>query len=126
MLSLLLLPVMAAAQGQDAVATEKKALEGTWTVATVNDLTPDPVDYKYTFAGDKLTMDIGGNRVSMRIKLDPSRTPKQIDILGGEHPLKGIYEIKGNAMRLCLGKERPDTFKVPPDGAYLKLTRARP
>jgi uncharacterized protein (TIGR03067 family) len=53
------------------------------------------------------------------IKLNPSATPKALDITGTEGPNKGrsipaIYDREGDTLRICYdlsGKSRPTAFK---------------
>src|SRR5216683_6362689 len=42
--------------------------------------------------------------------LNPLSQPKQIDIRIGFSTMHGIYEFKGNNLRMCFGVERPKTF----------------
>ena len=58
-------------------------------------------------------------------KLDPSKSPKAIDVTMTEGPNKGavmlgIYEFDGDTLKVCFdpqGKKRPTEFKSPPDSA---------
>jgi uncharacterized protein (TIGR03067 family) len=72
------------------------------------------------YDGDKWTVKEGDKVVvSGTQKLDPSKKPAQIDsvITEGEGKgttMLGIYELKGDRMRVCFdpaGKERPKDFK---------------
>ena len=55
-------------------------------------------------------------------KLDPSKSPKTIDVTMTEGPSKGtvmlgIYEIDGDTLKVCFdphGKKRPTEFKSAP------------
>jgi uncharacterized protein (TIGR03067 family) len=47
-------------------------------------------------------------------RLDPSARPRRISIVKDESPtrkpLPGIYEIKGDTLRICFGADRPAEF----------------
>jgi uncharacterized protein (TIGR03067 family) len=75
------------------------------------------------FEGDKHTVKKGDEVMQVGIqKLDPSKTPKAIDVTITEGGSKGavmlgIYEIKGDTLRVCFaaqGKTRPTQFKSAP------------
>jgi uncharacterized protein (TIGR03067 family) len=111
---------------EQAVAKELQAFQGTWRL-----------DYKEEdgkkFSADEIK-DIFGNidgsgKVVVRrdgkvigagtIKLDPTKSPKAIDVTFTEGKNKGItatgiYEIEGDAFRVCiaLGGERPEEFSA--------------
>lgn len=59
-------------------------------------------------------------------KLDPSKSPKTIDMTLTEGPNKGavmlgIYEIDGDTLKACFdpqGKKRPTEFKSAPGSAH--------
>jgi uncharacterized protein (TIGR03067 family) len=105
---------------EDPVKKEMKKLEGTWTVVT-QEREGKPVKNSkgtFTFAKSKLTIrwdkdeEKGG-----KVKLDPTKSPKEMDIVadtpGGEVKLKGIYQIKGDSLKMCIdqkGGERPAKF----------------
>jgi uncharacterized protein (TIGR03067 family) len=74
------------------------------------------------FEGDKHTVKKGGEVVQVGTqKLDPSKSPKAIDVTMTEGPSKGvvmlgIYEIDENTLKVCFdsqGKKRPTEFKSP-------------
>ncbi len=68
----------------------------------------------------------------LQFTLDLKSDPKGIDLTGVTGPkevigkkVKGIYELKGNTLRVCLGNERPTEFKVDKkgDGGLIELER---
>ena len=71
-----------------------------------------------TFKGDHYTLKQGGQTRTGTIKIDPTKKPKQLDIISGEGPNKGksllgIYELDGDTLRYCVsppGKTRPTEF----------------
>lgn len=64
-----------------------------------------------------------GSESTWVIKIDPEKTPKEIDITG----YKGIYEFDGGDIRIAytLGGNRPTTFDPQPD-VYFELLRRVP
>lgn len=102
-------------------------LQGAWKVASVEydgqDVSGDGMtNFKLVFKGDKASIQ-GNDEVKkgygkMTFKLDPSTTPKSVDIsiTAGEQKdnvLEGIYELKGDEFKICVkltGKERPTKF----------------
>ncbi len=76
-----------------------------------------------TFAGDKFTVKRGAEVIQAGTqKLDPSKSPKTIDVVMTEGLNKGavmlgIYEIDGDTLRVCFdeaGMKRPTEFKSVP------------
>ena len=110
------------------VEKELKKFQGTWTfesvevggkevpVAEVKGIT-------VTFAGAKYTVKKGDEVIqAATLKLDPSKSPKALDVTVAEGPNKGavmlgIYEIRGDTLKVCFdpeGKKRPAEFKSAP------------
>jgi len=76
-----------------------------------------------TFEGHKHTVKKGDEVIQVGTqKLDPSKSPKTIDVTMIEGPNKGaimlgIYEIDGDTLKVCFdaqGKKRPTEFKSAP------------
>jgi uncharacterized protein (TIGR03067 family) len=76
-----------------------------------------------TFEGLKHTVKKGDDVIQVGTqKLDPSKSPKTIDVTVAEGPNKGtvmlgIYEIDGDTLKVCFdpqGKKRPTEFKSVP------------
>src|SRR5580704_8095954 len=74
------------------------------------------------FEGHKHTVKNGDDVIQVGTqKLDPSKSPKTIDVTMAEGPNKrtvmlGIYEIDGDTLKVCFdpqGKKRPTEFKSP-------------
>ena len=123
---------IATSQGQDSIDKEKKALQGSWVVVSAEVLgmpLTSAKGQKFTFAGEKFTLDTKDKKRKGEgvFKLDPSRKPKQIDLDDSKKKtsMKGIYEIKGDEMRLCYGEKRPGEFKSG-GGLLFLLKRAKP
>jgi uncharacterized protein (TIGR03067 family) len=49
------------------------------------------------------TVDQDGNPSTFKgeLKLDPTKTPKQFEIKKFDGNIRGIYELKGNTLKLC-------------------------
>jgi uncharacterized protein (TIGR03067 family) len=107
------------------VEKELKKFQGTWTFASVEaggkEAPAD--DFKgmtVTFEGDRYTVKKGDEVIQAGTqKLDPSQSPKAIDVKVAEGLNKGalmlgIYEISGDTLKVCFdpeGKRRPTEFK---------------
>jgi uncharacterized protein (TIGR03067 family) len=127
MVSLALLFV-SAAESSDSVAKERKVLEGTWVVVRAEEFgkkTHDNNGVKLIFSSDTLTIDREGRKFSTRFKLDPTTTPKRIDVPQqvNEPTVLGIYALEGDTMRLCWWIERP-TKLTSEKGILVILKRA--
>jgi uncharacterized protein (TIGR03067 family) len=112
-------------------------LRGTWlTVSLVNDgktlvdeKTP-PVKgpaTKLVYEGNKWLIKVGDKTVADGVfTIDPTRTPREIDILDGtgmknDQTKLGIYELKGDLYKYCLapaGKPRPTEFTSKPGSGH--------
>ncbi|MFO0798107.1 MAG: TIGR03067 domain-containing protein [Gemmataceae bacterium] len=137
-------PALTAALAALAVAAapadaDRAALQGTWVLdaATLEgrDHADDFRGMKLVLAGDRYTIDFGPNTDKGNYTLDPTKTPKRIDVRSAEGPFKGktlpgIYELKGDTLRLCLdadGKadKRPAAFEAPGTTRNMLLTYRR-
>jgi uncharacterized protein (TIGR03067 family) len=124
------------------VAAEKtdkggKSLEGTWLIVSVTQdgkADDKAKDHKVVFEGNKMTVDTEKGQHKGTFSLDPKK--KTIDIMPSEgnnkgKTFKGIYELKGNDLKLCFTRpdnERPKEFKSEAgSGCVLAvLKRAKP
>jgi uncharacterized protein (TIGR03067 family) len=133
----LVLLVAALAWSQD-TAGEQKALEGTW-IPSAAEIAGQPFPEelrkktKLVVAGDKYTVHVGDTVDRGTVKIDTSKKPKTMDIIGAEGPNKGktflaIYELNGDTLRVCYnlgGKERPAEFKTTKDSLVFLATYQR-
>ena len=80
-----------------------------------------------TFEGDKHTVKKGDDVIQVGTqKLDPSQSPKAIDVtltagVNKGAVMLGIYEINGDTLKVCFdpqGKKRPTEFRSPPGSDY--------
>jgi uncharacterized protein (TIGR03067 family) len=107
------------------VEKERQKFQGTWTFESVEaggkGLSADELKgLVLTFEGDKHTVKKGDEVIQVGTqKIDPSKSPKAIDVTMTEGPNKGavmlgIYEIDGDTLKVCFdseGKKRPTEFK---------------
>ena len=110
------------------VEKELKKFQGTWTFESVEaggkKAPPDELKgLTITFAGDKFTVKKGDELIQAGTqKIDPSKSPKTIDVrmtegLNKGAVMLGIYEIDGDTLKVCFdpqGKKRPTEFKSAP------------
>lgn len=104
---------------------ETKKFQGTWNIeSSVTGGQESPRDqlkeFLLIFEGDKHTLKFGDKVFQVGTqKIDPSKSPKTIDVTMTEGPSKGtvmlgIYEIDGDTLKVCFdpeGKKRPTEFK---------------
>ena len=124
-----------------AIKPELEKFEGTWRYASMEaEGAPLPEaafkDARLVLRGDQFTLTnpMGTNRGTYR--LDPTQTPKLIDVEFTEGPEKGktvlgIYELEGDTCRVCrgqAGKPRPTEFVSKAGSGYLLevLKRQKP
>jgi uncharacterized protein (TIGR03067 family) len=98
---------------------DKEKLQGTWKLPEV--------EGQMVIEGDKYTFKAGGSEEQGTMKLDPSKTPKTIDIQITEGNDKGktqlgVYEVDGDTFKLCVGQaggtDRPTAVEAK-DNAFL-------
>jgi uncharacterized protein (TIGR03067 family) len=122
-----------------AAKTDKDLLQGEWEITLAQLGGKEPAgdegerikQTRVVFKGDKVII-----KGESEYALDASKTPKEIDVKVEEGPeqergtWKGIYEIKGDELTLCVAmpnQDRPKQF-VSKDGEaiiLMKLKRAR-
>lgn len=118
-----------AGAGGDA-KTELKKFAGTWSFVSIQkdgkDELPEEVrnTLRLTFAGDKLTFADAKETRNGTFKIDPTKKPKQIDLMVDDKTVKGIYRFKGDTLELCAGEPgeaRPGEFKAPVGNRKISL-----
>ena len=110
-----------AADEKDELAKFKGKWKGVSLVADGKDVPKaDAEAMLLTVEGEKYTLKIGGEDVEGMQKLDPSKTPKQIEAVRTKGSNKGdkmvgIYELSDDTFKVCFaapGKtDRPKEFK---------------
>jgi uncharacterized protein (TIGR03067 family) len=134
---LLLVPAVALLMAADDQADkDKKALQGTWKVASLEkDGQAVPAekveDMKFDFKDDTFSRLSDGQRTeSGTFKLDPTKKPKAMDATHGnaKESTPFIYEIDGDTLKLCWrkpGGERPKEFTGKGTDGYIVLKREK-
>ena len=126
----------------DVTDTKKEIakFDGTWTVSeiTYNGKDHSKLKFNFVFKGDEAVVE-GNDQVKveyarLKIKLDPTTTPKILDLTVGagvqkDASMEGIYEFKGDELRICIkvfGKDRPTEFASPDGSSVALLVLKRP
>lgn len=132
-LMLLAVPVSAGDSQTDDLKREIERHQGTWAVTSFvrdgKESARDLVDSIVRIVkGDHVVWKRDGKSFAgTTVELDPSQTPKTIDVIPdggrarGERVL-GIYQLDADSLVICMadaGKERPKSFEAPAGG---KLT----
>jgi uncharacterized protein (TIGR03067 family) len=114
---------------EDAATKEMKAMEGDWIVVGLEEggrkaSGDDVKGMRWTFKGSEMVPTNPGEKRGdrCRVKLDPSKSPKHIDLelLEGNHKgktVEGIYKLEEGRLTICLREEkgRPTEFKAEKD-----------
>ncbi len=132
--------LIAAAFATSAIASAQASalasLQGAWNLIAVTDegstAPPDALrGAQAIFAGDKMTLvsPDGKDRTEYSIKLDSTKSPKEIDLtpLAGSfkgQTAKAIYDLQGDTLRICQPEQpsqpRPTSLSAPA-GSKLNL-----
>jgi len=106
----------------DAVNAEKKQLEGTWRAVAVElggkEMDRQELaDYRLVFSGTECSIVSGMRGVKCTFTIDPSKTPKWIDITRTADKVTwpGIYQLNDATLKVFLattGGKRPTKFKT--------------
>jgi RNA polymerase sigma-70 factor (ECF subfamily) len=140
-----LMAVAAAPPGKPATASDSDALQGTWCLAAVevNKQTIPLENLKdgntvlvgtLVVKGDNYTFHLGKSRLELTFRMDPSKTPRAIDLTVVEGQLKGqtyhgIYKLEGDTYTICRptlpDKARPTEFATRPDSGLMLVVWKR-
>ena len=109
-------------------------IQGTWTLVSGeysgNPLPDEVVQHvRLIFAGTKLTTKTKNRQTEATFKLDPSQTPKEIDVNMEGNVGKGIYELDGDTLRIAhgeVGDARPTAFPKAGSGLTVLVVRREP
>jgi uncharacterized protein (TIGR03067 family) len=117
----LLTAVLVVAAPAPSEKKDEDKIQGTWTVVSIEhagmkDTDEDAKKTTVVFKDGNVILHVAGNTKKAKITLDPAKKPKTIDMMPEEKrekPSLGIYELKGDELRLCFaedGGERPSEF----------------
>ncbi|QDU75314.1 Serine/threonine-protein kinase PknB [Bremerella volcania] len=112
-------------------------IQGTWQVTYSEDsgrIAPQELlaNLRFIIDGQTLTTEIAGRKSVSTYKLDPTSTPKMIDLTENGRSKLGIYDLDGDTLRICIaetGKQRPAAFDSQPNSAndvVIMLKRIHP
>ncbi len=127
-----------AVKAADDADKDKEKLQGAWQPISAIEKGKEQSkeelkNRKITFKGDKVTVKHGDKVHDVTFKLDASKKPKEIDVTGKdddgkEQQMKGIYELKGDTLKVCFateGGERPSKFESPENSNIIFVTLER-
>jgi uncharacterized protein (TIGR03067 family) len=107
-----------------------KKLQGEWVVVSVEAQGKQlqaTVGQKLTIKDNEWTPP-GAPNAKFMLKLDPSKTPKEIDLTSGTDTFRGIYKLDGDTFTFCstyANGQRPKEFKADPAVFFMVLKRDR-
>ena len=116
------------------MGADLRLLQGTWQAVRLETGTgpvPDEVvrQLRYVFEESQVTL-LEGDRTTGTgiIAVHPATSPKAIDVAMTEGPgrgqtARGIYEVAGDRLVLCIGPERPSAFKPTESVSLVELVR---
>jgi RNA polymerase sigma factor (sigma-70 family) len=118
-------PVPVARDEPKKAKSDKERLQGRWPALSLEGANgkvegkgSEADRFKLVFDGDDYVFEgafgtMGGDAKGT-FKLDPKKTPKEIDLESQQGRMVGIYELDGDTLKLCLNKvgvaERPTEF----------------
>lgn len=123
----------------DLAGTDLEKFQGTWKIASVIVDGREVEDTqikgaKLAVEGDGYTATLGEQTLKVRLKLDPARTPKAVDMTYRDdstenRTFKGIYKLEGNTLTICRPTrpegQRPTEFAAPADSKQVLIVLKR-
>jgi uncharacterized protein (TIGR03067 family) len=126
---------------RDDATDDRKQMDGTWlpvSAEMAGAKYPDQIlkSMKLVLKDDSYTVEVGKQTDLGTTKIDPSKSPRALDIKGTKGPNEGktflcIYELKGDTLRVCYdlsGEKRPSEFATKANTKLFMVTyqRAKP
>jgi uncharacterized protein (TIGR03067 family) len=119
--------------------SDSEKLQGTWLLVSVEiNKQPIPLEdlksgktvvtAQLVVKGESYLFTLGEERLEMTFKMDPTKTPKAIDMTIVAGPEKGkvhhgIYKLEGDTFTICRyfepDKDRPTEFGTKPDSGLM-------
>jgi uncharacterized protein (TIGR03067 family) len=138
-LALLALPLLAAPLAADppdkATAAELARLAGPWKAVRVHvgkkTVELAALEWSLTFAGDRWAMVSPERKAGGTVRLDLSKTPHRLDLVGKGGTLFAVYALDRDRLRLCWWSKADqrqgelDPLKQKPAGVLLEMVRPR-
>lgn len=125
----LLLPVPWSAATDGKRKSDQELLQGTWDVMSEEPQPKRKEPRQVVFRGNKLIALKKGKRDGRpgQFRIDPTTSPKSIDMRIGDFWIKGIYRLDGEKLEICTsaGKDRPTDFNVKGKRFHLLLVLRR-
>jgi uncharacterized protein (TIGR03067 family) len=118
----------------DAVKKEMEKLDGAWQLVGGQERGKDAdlkdLKVRYTFAGQKITIKFVELDLekSLSFTIDPSKKPKEIDIMSKDETRVGIYALDGDTLKICTSKDkgdRPKEFATTADNGFALIILKR-
>jgi uncharacterized protein (TIGR03067 family) len=103
---------------------DDEAIRGTWSLVNLEQVNHKPSDAeKAAWKAGKIKVKITADRIDFLTdkseagyKLDPSKEPKQIEWVVEEKSVPGIYSLRGDELKMCIGragdKAPPSSFDI--------------
>jgi uncharacterized protein (TIGR03067 family) len=122
--------VLVAAEADETAKKEKQEIQGTWVAESVvvkGKANEKLKGAKFNFSGDKVTMEFDGKKQDGTYTIDPTKSPKHIDLTferdGRKDLDRGIYQLEGDTLKLCM---RGGSRKVDREGKVEEKLPHRP
>jgi RNA polymerase sigma factor (sigma-70 family) len=117
-------------KGEDPTRKEREQLQGTWIAVSaekqgkrIPEEEVKKAAIRLVIEGEKFRILTGrGDKGGMKgtLAINPGKKPKTLDLTaevagGRTATVTGIYDLEGDTLKLCYGKERPTEFKTRAD-----------
>jgi uncharacterized protein (TIGR03067 family) len=118
---------------KDKPKSDKEALQGTWITKSGEHNGEKFADNvlmnweKLVFDDDSVTRK-GGEEWVLTYTLFPDKKPKQIDMMQNGHTFEGVYELKGDSLKIAIrfnGSGRPSEISFAEGATLLVLEREK-